>query len=330
MGYLRKKSFMFFLDADAPVANKTLSKNEIEEIELKHNENKKQRIENLITSYARQLGQTHEGYLLERENEEQLGFQESIRISWRSISFDENGIEELNDTETKTVEELKVKEKKTDEELANEERIRKESQASIALVEERLRKVANTVKELDNNTNVLHEYIRRTFRATSEMPWRTFCHEVHKIAHSQAELPDNSYKPRRSTGDTVRFRQDGYLGVNVPAEGKSYDSKKGEWYDNGERNPALWVTVDEGWEKDGNWGGYLQISCVTQNNKYIDSSNGWVLPVSSKADKVTFYDMGNYYEIWQKDRESGRPLTVEGNILRFVSGATPAKWNIVD
>ncbi|WP_322977045.1 hypothetical protein [Acinetobacter pittii] len=330
MGYLRKKSFMFFLDADAPVANKTLSKNEIEEIELKHNENKKQRIENLITSYARQLGQTHEGYLLERENEEQLGFQESIRISWGSISFDENGIEELNDTETKTVEELKVKEKKTDEELANEERIRKESQASIALVEERLRKIANTVKELDNNTNVLHEYIRRTFRAPSEMPWRTFCHEVHKIAHSQAELPDNSYKPRGSTGDTVRFRQDGYLGVNVPAEGKSYDSKKGEWYDNGERNPALWVTVDEGWEKDGNWGGYLQISCVTEQNKYVDSSNGWVLPVASKADKVTFYDMGNYYEIWQKDRESGRPLTVEDNILRFVSGATPAKWNIVD
>lgn len=255
MGYLRKKSFMFFLDADAPVANKTLSKNEIEEIELKHDENKKQTIENLIISYARQLGQTNE---------------------------------------------------------------------------ERLRKVANTVKELDNNTNVLHEYIRRTFRAPSEMPWRTFCHEIHKIAHSQAELLDNSYKPSRSSGDTVRFRQDGYLGVNVAPEGKSYDSKKGEWYDNGERNPALWVTVDEGWEKDGNWGGYLQISCVTEQNKYVDSSNGWVLPVASKVDKVTFYDMGNYYEIWQKDRESGRPLTVEDNILRFVSGATPAKWNIVD
>ncbi|TDM63356.1 hypothetical protein [Acinetobacter sp.] len=338
MGYLRKKSFMFFLDADAPVANKTLSKNEIEEIELKHNENKKQRIENLITSYARQLGQTDEGYLLERENEEQLGFQGLMTIPSLSFSLgtfgqhygNENSIEELNDKEKKPVEELNDKKTKTDEELANEERIRKESQASIALVEERLRKVANTVKELDNDTNVLHEYIRKTFRAPSEMPWRTFCHEVHKIAHSQAELPDNSYKPRGSTGDTVRFRQDGYLGVNVPAEGKSYDSKKGEWYDNGERNPALWVTVDEGWEKDGNWGGYLQISCVTQNNKYIDSSNGWVLPVSSKADKVTFYDMGNYYEIWQKDRESGRPLTVEGNILRFVSGATPAKWNIVD
>ncbi|MDD9315039.1 hypothetical protein [Acinetobacter lactucae] len=255
MGYLRKKSFMFFLDADAPVANKTLSKNEIEEIELKHNENRKQRIENLITSYARQLGQTNE---------------------------------------------------------------------------ERLREVANTVKELDNNRDAINNYILRNFRGQSEMPWRTFCHEVHKIAHSQAELPDNRYKPKSSSAGTVRFRQDGYLGVNVQPTGTSYDSKKQEWYDNGERNPTLWVTVDEGWEKDGNWGGYLRITCVTEQNKYVDSSNGWVLPVVSKADKVTFYDMGNYYEIWQKDRDSGRPLTIEGNILRFVSGATPAKWNIQD
>jgi hypothetical protein len=256
MGYLRKKSFMFFLDADAPATNKTLSKNEIEEIELKHNENKTQRIENLIKSYAQQLGQTNE---------------------------------------------------------------------------DRLREVANIVKELDNNTTVLHEYIRETFRSTNEMPWRTFCHEIHKIAHSQAELPDNSYKPSRSSGDTVRFRQDGYLGVDVAAEGTSYDSEKREYYDNGERSASLWVTVDEGWEKDSNWGGYLRITCATHKNKYIDSKDGWVLPVSSKADKVTFYDMGNYYEIWQKDRDSGRPLTVAGNnILRFAAGATPAKWNIQD
>ncbi|HEE6561394.1 TPA: hypothetical protein R7S29_001654 [Acinetobacter baumannii] len=338
MGYLRKKSFTFFLDVDAPEANKTLSKNEIEEIELKHNENKKQRIENLITSSARQLGQTREGYLLERENKKQLTFQKFMTIS--SVSYrrgarerlygNENRIKELNDKEKKPVEELSDKKTKTDEELANEERIRKESQASIALVEERLRKVANTVKELDNDTNVLHDYIRRTFRSTSEMPWRTFCHEVHKIAHSQAELPDNRYKPRFSTENSVRFRPDGYLGVKVKPEGISFNEKTGEHYDNGERNPALWVTVDEGWEKDGNWGGYLRITCVTEQNKYVDSSNGWVLPVASKDDKVTFYDMGNYYEIWQKDRNSGRPLIVEGNILRFVSGATPAKWNIMD
>lgn len=141
---------------------------------------------------------------------------------------------------------------------------------------------------------------------------------------------NQSYTPRSSSAGTVRFRQDGYLGVDVQWAGTSYDEKKQEYYDNGERNPALWVTVDEGWEKDGNWGGYLRITCVTEKNKYVDSSSGWVLPVSSKADKVTFYDMGNYYEIWQKDRNSGRPLTVEGNILRFVAGATPAKWNIQD
>ncbi|MBR7688843.1 hypothetical protein [Acinetobacter nosocomialis] len=253
MGYLRKNSFTFFLDANAPVANKTLSKNEIEEIELKHKKNKTQRMRSLLIYYIRMLGQTNQ---------------------------------------------------------------------------ERLIEVARTVSKLDNNTNVLHEYIRRTFRAPSEMPWRTFCHEFHKIAHSQAEFPVDRYIPRFSTMNSVRFRQDGYLGVNVEPQSLSYDHVQDKHYDNGERNPCLWVTVDEGWEKDGNWGGYLRITCATEKNKYVDSSNGWVLPVASKADKVTFYDMGNYYEIWQGDRNSGRPLTVEGDILRFVSGATPAKWNI--
>lgn len=147
-----------------------------------------------------------------------------------------------------------------------------------------------------------------------------------------ADAPEanQSYTPSRSSGDTVRFRQDGYLGVDVAPAGTSYDSKKGEYYDNGERSASLWVTVDEGWEKDGNWGGYLRITCATHKNKYIDSKDGWVLPVSSKADKVTFYDMGNYYEIWQKDRDSGRPLTVEGNTLRFGDRANPGKWNIQD
>lgn len=142
-----------------------------------------------------------------------------------------------------------------------------------------------------------------------------------------ADAPEanQSYTPSRSSGDTVRFKQNGYLGVNVAPEGRNSDGS-----DNGERNPSLWVTVDEGWEKDGNWGGYLRIVCATQQNKYIDSSNGWVLPVSSKGDKVTFYDMGNYYEIWQKDRDSGRPLTVEGNTLRFGDRANPGKWNIQD
>ncbi|MFJ8018605.1 hypothetical protein [Streptomyces sp. NPDC096339] len=53
-------------------------------------------------------------------------------------------------------------------------------------------------------------------------------------------------------------------------------------------------------------------------------------PVASKTDTVTFYDMGNFYEIWQKDRESGRPMVVEDDHLRFVQGATPGRFNLQD
>ncbi|MET9644784.1 hypothetical protein [Streptomyces syringium] len=59
------------------------------------------------------------------------------------------------------------------------------------------------------------------------------------------------------------------------------------------QGPALWVRVTDGaWAKDGNWVGY--------------------------------------YEIWQKDRETGRPLIVQDDFLRFVDGATPGKFNLQD
>lgn len=96
--------------------------------------------------------------------------------------------------------------------------------------------------------------------------------------------------------------------------------------------PAAWVKVVDGWEKDGNWGGYLQVTSECDKGKWIDSSAGWVVTVSSKADPVTFIDKDDYYEIWQHNKpDSSRPLTiVNGNRLRFVEGAEPARFNVFD
>ncbi|WP_024616681.1 hypothetical protein [Pseudomonas kilonensis] len=251
MGYLRKNSFLIFLDSDAPTEIETPSLHEIAEIESKHNEAKMQRVEDLIKG---------------------------------------------------------------------------EDQAK----EERLREIARIVQEVGADENALKEYIRTTFRSTYEMPWRTFAWAVHEIVISKATLPDNRYVPWRTSESTVRFRPDGYLGVNVALAGTRYDEQKKQHVADGSTQASLWVKVVEGWAKDGNWGGYLQISCRTEKDKYIDSGSGWVKPVASRNDKVTFYDMGNYYEIWQKDRESGRPLTVEDGRLRFTAGATPGKWNLQD
>ncbi|MFI5672843.1 hypothetical protein [Streptomyces sp. NPDC051704] len=41
--------------------------------------------------------------------------------------------------------------------------------------------------------------------------------------------------------------------------------------------------------------------------------------------------MGAYYEIWQKDRENGRPLVVDGEHLRFSDDkSTPGRFNLHD
>ncbi|MEU2415193.1 hypothetical protein ABZ736_28035 [Streptomyces sp. NPDC013099] len=100
----------------------------------------------------------------------------------------------------------------------------------------------------------------------------------------------------------------------------------------GDFAPRLHVKLVDGWEKDGNWGGYLQITSDAYEGYYIDSSSGWLTPVSSKVDPITFFDRGDWYEIWQKDPEhDGRPITIADNEqLRFVKGATGDHFNILD
>ncbi|MGE9839192.1 hypothetical protein [Pseudomonas sp. UM16] len=195
--------------------------------------------------------------------------------------------------------------------------------------EPRLREIVQNVQEAGTDEEALKKYIRTTFRSTNEMNWRTFAWAAHEIVISKASTP-RRYVPHRAGTHTVRFRGDGYLAINLQSDGTSWSEDTKNFQLDGSTHPSLWVKVVDGWSEDGNWGGYLQITCVTDKDKYIDSSSGWAKPVASREDKVTFYDMGNYYEIWQGDRETGRPLTVQDECLRFTKGAIPGKWNIQD
>ncbi len=136
----------------------------------------------------------------------------------------------------------------------------------------------------------------------------------------------------------VRFTDDGYLGIQVDP-GKPgtdtlvHNSPMGPEYLEVTSGTAatLWVEVVDSWAKGREWGGYLRVTCAHQKGKYIDSKGGWLHVYSSKYDKVTFVDMGDYYEIWQNDYKTGRPLGVEGNKLRFMDDRSKAeKWNIKD
>ncbi|MFE3997131.1 hypothetical protein ACFXPW_36415 [Streptomyces goshikiensis] len=89
--------------------------------------------------------------------------------------------------------------------------------------------------------------------------------------------------------------------------------------------------AEGGWAKDGHWGGHLQVTCRTENGSWIESTDGWVKPKSKKGDPISFYDMGDWYEIWQGTRDNdGKPLVIHNNALRFVKDATPAKFNVHD
>ncbi|MFG2298999.1 hypothetical protein [Streptomyces sp. NPDC048603] len=74
----------------------------------------------------------------------------------------------------------------------------------------------------------------------------------------------------------------------------------------------------------------FEIGGAYKKDKWVGSSGGWVTTGDSKGAPVTFYNMGDYYEIWQRDRESGRPLTLENDNLCFVEGAEPSRWNLTD
>ncbi|MFI1676045.1 hypothetical protein [Streptomyces sp. NPDC020607] len=98
---------------------------------------------------------------------------------------------------------------------------------------------------------------------------------------------------------------------------------------NADRGDRLRVKLVDGWEEDGNWGGYLQITRGEYKGYYLDSKDGWVHPYSSKYDPITFVDKGDWYEIRQTRDLNGSALITEGTTLRF-RPVTPGHWHILD
>lgn len=141
----------------------------------------------------------------------------------------------------------------------------------------------------------------------------------------------------------VRFTDDNRLGIGLHSSdiakvtkgqmvlkdrpgGSEYVS-----YLEGKLRATLWVEVVDSWEKDGNWGGYLKITCEHLKGQYLDSKSGWVRPYDKKYEPVTFIDKGDYYEIWQNTPETGRPLSIQGGVLRFMDDKKNiGQWNIKD
>ncbi|MFD3959707.1 MULTISPECIES: hypothetical protein [Streptomyces] len=98
---------------------------------------------------------------------------------------------------------------------------------------------------------------------------------------------------------------------------------------NADKGDRLRVKLVDGWEEDGNWGGYLQITRGDYKGYYLDSKDGWVHPYSSKYDPITFVDKGDWYEIRQTRDLNGSALITEGDTLRF-RPSTPGHWHILD
>ncbi|WPO69570.1 hypothetical protein [Streptomyces sp. KN37] len=317
MGYLRKNSFLIFEDKDAPKA-KELTPQQITEIEAAHQEGKKGRVDELIRQelgiFIPKVSKTAAEKLADQGVDVSGLSPEGLAARAQMLGIRDD---------SPVVTEADVK--------AAQEAAKKREASPEA---QRLRQIVQIVQDLGADQDALNEYLRNTFRATSEWTWREFARSVFEIETSKATLPDARYVPYRTPEATVRFKDGGGLGINEVASGKKWDSDKGEFVDRTDtefvhaQGATLWVKVIDGWEKDGNWGGHLQVTCATAKGQWIESKNGWVSAYASKGDPVTFYDMGNHYEIWQQTRETGRPLVVEGDRLRFVAGATPGKFNL--
>ncbi|MFB7031548.1 MULTISPECIES: hypothetical protein [unclassified Streptomyces] len=347
MGYLRKNSFLIFSDPGAPAEEKTLSPAEIAEIEQAHEADKKVRVDALIRE---RLGIEIPTVTPPRRTfDEFLDAKVAKELAAEGLSgYDAKELAEITaHTRARFAETAEGEFESEDDKwvaqwgnrpVVTEADAQAAEEAAAARVAgpdgQRWRDVVQRIQDASViGENAFKEYLRETYRGVNEDEVRDWCWEVYGVLTSKAKLPDLTYRPDRSADATVRFKDGGTsrLGINVSSAGTRWDSDKQEFVLSGETAATLWVKVADGaWAKDGNWGGCLQVTCATAKGQWIDSSDGWVKPVGSKADPVTFYDMGPYYEIWQKTREDGRPLVVQDGNLRFVKDATPGKFNLQD
>lgn len=352
MGYLRKTSFLIFHDPDAPAEEKTLDQKEIARIEAAHEAGKADRVDALIRG---ELGIRIPKLCSEAEQREalrNLADREDVLVPDKATAevlanaIAEHRKQELEEADEETAEWIKdqcdggadpasiLELFPTDEAVV--EAAKEAATVRVAGPDSASwRAIVQAVQdESIVDENAFRKYVAATLGGNDRQYLRDFAWEVYGIVNSKAKLPDLTYRPSRTPESTVRFR-DGRtdrLGINSHIGGTRWDSEKQGTVATSQTAATLWMKVADGaWSKDANWGGRLQVSCATARGQWIRSrSDGWVLPLPAKGDPVTFYDMGPYYEIWQKDRESGQPLTVQDGYLRFVQGATPGKFNLQD
>ncbi|MFF0561473.1 hypothetical protein [Streptomyces sp. NPDC004266] len=334
---------MIFHDPDAPDEEKTLDPQQIAEIESAHQEALKDRVEALLwqrlpafipeVSPAKTAVEvaTERGLLSERNLQSKtLMFAMLPEAKQQEILAKEQETRDavikkygIEDCAAVTEEDVKAAKERAREQLAS-------TPGGQGLL-----RLAQTVQESDEAA--LKEYLMATTRP-EEKSQRDLAWEMFAIVTAGADLPDTRYRPCRTQEGTVRFKDGGYIGINESPGGRGsgpvIDDPDNEFQMkgvsfNGQR-PALWVKVVDGWAKDGNWGGHLQVTCATANGYWIAAHKGSMKAATNKTEPITFYDMGPYYEIWHQDRTTGAPLVVRGDRLHFEPGATPDRFNLQD
>ncbi|WP_354645364.1 hypothetical protein [Kitasatospora camelliae] len=145
-----------------------------------------------------------------------------------------------------------------------------------------LRWIVQSVQDLSDEDGALLNFFRsnRKMSDSGAPDRRTFARNVQEIVTSKAKLPSTQYTPQRSLQGTVRFNSDGFV-VNETPKYSKWDSEEEKHVDLTEgqvvrsQGPALWVKVADGaWEKDGDWGGCLRVTCATAKNYWIAARDG--------------------------------------------------------
>ncbi|WP_459206278.1 hypothetical protein ACSMEV_17580 [Pseudomonas sp. MLB6B] len=191
-----------------------------------------------------------------------------------------------------------------------------------------LYRMVTHVQNLGKDEEALERYVQTELSDPKYTRLREFVWQVHAIHTYEAGGSVNTRGPQWTSRLTVRRTADGYLAIDQPDEQTAWRGNAQRASDDRAKLAALWVKVVEGCSQGYDWGGHLQIIGAAAQDRYLDSSDGWIKAVATPGDRIMFYAMGSHYEIWQKSRETGRPLTIHNYRLRFVEDALPGRWNI--
>ncbi|MFF0483099.1 hypothetical protein [Streptomyces sp. NPDC004435] len=379
MGRLRTTSFYLVHDPDAPDEG-SLSRAQIEKIELAHAAGKEMQIADLVKSMVENYnpndgvpsddasrvnefladalrraphGSALPSVITDATDLSMEGRQEALDAAWAAFMALDTEIAGMTGTRTTEAGMRVYREARAKYDAEKAKIIAMVDKPAVVLAaytaaqviepypssgtreekKEYLERIIGAVRDMDPRSQEARAY-RKVLPGRQV---RRFAGKVIEILASEPSFPTGSYKTTYKPPNVVRFDDDGYLvltGLGGVSSQLESETSGAYWTRLQEaKKPLAIMRIAEGeWATDGNWGGFLQVTSAANQHKWIESKNGWAGAFSSKDDKVTFYDMGNYYEIWQwtREDEKGKPLTVENDKLRFVKDAVPARWNIED